>query len=253
MNFKALLLSLICVLFLLTGCFTPKKIKRAASYSQLTQINNAPVFKGLNVSFTEQDSVPLMERQMQVDKNKDWLVVIPFATWHKRDYACAVGSVSIEEQLENNIKAAILTTADNTYGQGIEGQYDLKLTVSEARFDFNYYNKGGMAGAPPAVSFTWKKEMCKSTRLFLKLDYELMQDNKSLTSGTIEREELIDTISRYTPIPGGRNRSPERDNLNGGIHNLIVEEMTIGLIAFNDNITLLARQLMAMKLEKYIK
>ncbi|NOQ70678.1 MAG: hypothetical protein GQ574_01680 [Crocinitomix sp.] len=253
MKSNSLLYSLICVVVLLTACFTPKKIKRAASYSQLTPLNKSATFNALNVSFAKQDSVPMMERTMQVSKNKDWLVVVPFATWHKRDYGCAVGSVTIENQLEDNIKAAILTAADNIYGQGIDNNYDLKLTVTEARFDFNYYNKGGMAGMPPAISFTWKKEMCKSTRLFLKMDYELMQDDKSLTSGTIEREELIDTIAKYTPIPGGGNTSPERDNLNGGIHALIFEEMTIGLVAFNDNITLMARELVAIKLEKYLK
>ncbi len=260
MKINTLLVALILILTF-SGCFTAKKIRKITNVAKLAPLQATNSETDFKVTFEEQDSLPNINQLAEVSKNKDYVMVVPFATWHKRDYKCIVGANFFKNSVEGNIRSAINFALDSLAISDLQHVYELKLKISEIGFEYQYYNKGGMAGIPPALSFTWKSEFCLGTKMTMKLDYDLIENGKSLTKGEIERIESIDTISKYTPIPlynrrGGEigpNMNPEYDNLNGGIYPLLLKEMSIGTISFNKNIYSISLDLIENRLRKYLK
>jgi hypothetical protein len=251
-----LILTGLVSLVILSGCFTSQKIKAVTGYSSLIPIESSATNQ-IDIKFESNDLFPIENNQAIVTKNKDYVIVLPFVTWHKRNYDCEVGSSFFETNLLQNISSSINSAVDSLYGNQLSSSYDLFLDVNDLSYRFNYFAKGGMAGFPPILSFTWKTELCLETALSLGLDYKLIKDGTSVTSGSIANETIIDTIDQYTPVPafkgGELNSSPEWDNLNGGIYPLIMKQVALSSIKFNELIDFLAIDLVDNHLKEHLE
>jgi hypothetical protein len=256
-----LLVLFVVVTIAAISCKAPERLTSVMDSSRLRSLSSVDPINNFAVSI-DQDSIPNLKAKSSTKKNKDMVIVLPFISWHRRNYDCTVGRTSFSGRLRPNIEKLILESLKSTE---LSNKYELKLKVAAAVFTYTYTKKGGIF-VPIVATMTWNDEHAINTRMLFKLEYSLLKNGEVVETGEVEKKQEIGEITEYKPGPyrpydpgpddpmrGSKMmNATAHDNLKGSIYQVIRKEMKIGLATYNELVNEVVNDLMTKKLAKYL-